>query len=237
MSWELPPLARGVPGANLHSAFAFRSTPAYARNTGGAGWLFYRAWNYPRLREEYARALPSSTVISELPPLARGIHFYCFSGFDPLGITPARAGNTARWCAAVLPGQNYPRLRGEYRLSGCNGIWPQELPPLARGIHFSFSSSFGLVWNYPRLRGEYIFQSIPRRGYSELPPLARGIPVHISPDFSYLGITPACAGNTIQEARPWCRGWNYPRLHGEYRYGMRGYWCAMELPPLARGIP
>ena len=132
-----------------------------------------------------------------------------------------------------------------------------ELPPLARGIPLVLAdrcliegitpacagntSAQALEYspgrNYPRLRGEYLSGALTIWAKKELPPLARGIQLYQFRSPKSLGITPACAGNTIQEARPWCRGWNYPRLRGEYPKTIRAHCSHTELPPLARGIP
>ena len=68
------------------------------------------------------------------------------------------------------------------------------------------------------------------------PPLARGIPPLFLRMSSTLGITPACAGNTVWFlVYPlWFR--DHPRLRGEYYYESHYGTRDEGSPPLARGI-
>ena len=131
---ELPPLARRI--LHFRSA-AFENvgiTPTRAGNTGVHRWWRTRFRNYPRLREEYARTLPSSTVISELPLLARVIQVTAKIISENQRITPACAGNTRPCCRGCPRTRNYPGSRGEYETMSFSPFQRVELPPLARGI-------------------------------------------------------------------------------------------------------
>ena len=91
---ELPPLARGIRDEHFFYALGQGITPARAGNTWFARvWLLWRR-NYPRLRGEYGVWSGIMAIISELPPLARGIPVGDTHVFGQYGITPARAGNT-----------------------------------------------------------------------------------------------------------------------------------------------
>ena len=86
------------------------------------------------------------------------------------------------------------------------------------------------------MRGEYDSALTSVQGTAGSPPLARGIPKRYGRTEEASGITPACAGNTIENH---CRGQKYgdhPRLRGEYSklgtYPHQG----QGSPPLARGI-
>ena len=130
---------------------------------------------------------------------------------------------------------NYPRLRGEERAQPdwLKRFW--ELPPLARGrggtvrnpgfaagitpacagkstyAHFYIDAD----GNYPRLRGEEDFRARLLQHQLELPPLARGrVMLERAPEGRH-GITPACAGKSLNFRPQIGEEWNYPRLRGE----------------------
>ena len=129
-------------------------------------------------------------------------------------------------------------------------------PPLARGIpikkhHYPIApgitpacagntSVYALPSNplrdHPRLRGEYCLSSRQVRIARGSPPLARGIHRIISVNVNLPGITPACAGNTLDCRLIQLSPWDHPRLRGEYvtQHIRRGK--KMGSPPLARGI-
>ena len=52
--------------------------------------------------------------------------------------------------------------------------------------------------DHPRMRGEYKWQIKSKETCTGSPPHARGIPLQILLDLQRLGITPACAGNTLK---------------------------------------
>ena len=87
------------------------------------------------------------------------------------------------------------------------------------------------------MRGEYVGIIDTTDEAQGSPPLARGILRIKVEDIIRLGITPACAGNTLWPVilRPCNR--DHPRLRGEYN--LRDVELAYKegSPPLARGIP
>ena len=115
---------------------------------------------------------------------------------------------------------DHPRLRGEYAELYLKQPQKQGSPPLARGILPAALPIFGANgitpacagntnyvndsrWNrrdHPRLRGEYPRRHLPRMSCLGSPPLARGIQVFVWMLNQRLGITPACAGNTLKES-------------------------------------
>ena len=111
-------------------------------------------------------------------------------------------------------------MRGEYFFLRRMFWKVKGSPPLARGILLkirlilavlgitpacagntgSVSRPMRHKGDHPRLRGEYIlvfFKGINPRGS---PPLARGIHRTLSQQSAHLGITPACAGNTLKKS-------------------------------------
>ena len=234
---ELPPRARRIP-------LVLRYGQPTARN-------------YLRVRGEYFPNRTSRCFVRELPPRARRIHaLACGIGIDR-GTTSACAENTNRLHGPQLPGQNYLRVRGEYRRCLVASNLVLELPPRARRIrararlpggNLGTTSAcaentnppiphFAHPWNYLRVRGEYTMRSKIVHYSSELPPRARRIRriSFINPDLN--GTTSACAENTRRHILGYCRDGNYLRVRGEY-----ASWCdapraVMELPPRARRIP
>ena len=147
-------------------------------------------------------------------------------------------------------------MRGEYiRLPG--GFDPEPgSPPLARGILYYFIKNIKRTGitpacagntgrpdcrirpkrDHPRLRGEYlsgICESFDGQGS---PPLARGILNFHNPYVSSPRITPACAGNTMEEFYKQNMTEDHPRLRGEYKPKFKIFKCSRGSPPLARGI-
>ena len=127
-------------------------------------------------------------------------------------------------------------MRGEYLTNALMASADWGSPPLARGIQAAghkIADRHGITpacagntyWHlrhvcsardHPRLRGEYLFLMSLSLSKLGSPPLARGIPATIPLTNTAMGITPACAGNTILVAR------KMSTLPGS--------------PPLARGI-
>ena len=68
-----PPLARGIPTANMKSITAERITPACAGNTSQIGCILVVNQDHPRLRGEYRISSRHSNLCTGSPPLARGI--------------------------------------------------------------------------------------------------------------------------------------------------------------------
>ena len=68
------------------------------------------------------------------------------------------------------------------------------------------------------------------------PPLARGILILSSLPSGILGITPACAGNTVVKQVADNMFEDHPRLRGEYMFQNSAYGNKWGSPPLARGI-
>ena len=169
------------------------------------------------MRGEYYHTSTPVPPPAGSPPLARGIHWYYFDGRGYAGITPACAGNTWHRPDGKQTRWDHPRLRGEYigfdRLSS---EMPGS-PPLARGIQFypeGSAGSYGItpacagntiivystpgnIRDHPRLRGEYCLPMLTGGNEMGSPPLARGIHRNYPEKYVDIGITPACAGNTI----------------------------------------
>ena len=90
--------------------------------------------------------------------------------------------------------------------------------------------------DHPRLRGEYALiraLQVPMKGS---PPLARGVPAENAKKLYSTGITPACAGSTIQRSEDSGEYRDHPRLRGEYLPVRSRSRPLQGSPPLARGV-
>ena len=86
------------------------------------------------------------------------------------------------------------------------------------------------------MRGEYCLSNHPVRTIQGSPPLARGIRMILNARHNRLGITPACAGNTIKKRHCPTAPGDHPRLRGEYQQRVWNSMTRSGSPPLARGI-
>ena len=113
---------------------AFGLTPARAGNTLPARRTVPSGRAHPRSRGEYSTKLVTDLRKLGSPPLARGILDQRCRHCCRIGLTPARAGNTAASRGPCRSGGAHPRSRGEYIYVA---ILPEDKwgsPPLARGI-------------------------------------------------------------------------------------------------------
>ena len=114
---ELPPPARGRGPSGYRGAKLQGITPACAGKIVGLLRPALPTRNYPRLRGEDPTASISFLMARELPPLARG-RLSPSSGMGAWnGITPACAGKMLMLDHLRAHDRNYPRLRGEDRIS------------------------------------------------------------------------------------------------------------------------
>ena len=88
----------------------------------------------------------------------------------------------------------------------------------------------------PRLRGEYETDVAKKQTNKGSPPLARGILYKYLQNNRAMGITPACAGNTIFLIAADCKNRDHPRLRGEYSIPFDRRVALIGSPPLTRGI-
>ena len=157
--------------------------------------------------------------------------------------------------AKIPSGKDHPRLRGEQCFVLHLTARTQGSPPLARGtvLHAncnrfvlgitpacagnSFCDMGRRLKNqdHPRLRGEQGIPLISCFHNLGSPPLARGTVFGVAHVPKTVGITPACAGNSIfgRKARP--RPRDHPRLRGEQLNAESKKLQEQGSPPLARG--
>ena len=142
------PLARGTLSARCPVQTAIGLIPARAGNTNRLHRKRNRSRAHPRSRGEHCNGVHLNLAKQGSSPLARGTR-YCpgYPGW-PVGLIPARAGNTRSPCCAIKPLWAHPRSRGEH--TDDNGIiWIRAgSSPLARGTlrrHIIRAAAAGLI--------------------------------------------------------------------------------------------
>ncbi len=172
-----------------------------------------------------------------------------------VGLTPARAGSTARNARSCGTIWTHPRSRGEHpTASGWRDSNPDS-PPLARGARIRLHKHLdgtGLTparagstpaansrWSrrrtHPRSRGEHCEERSLLRHDLDSPPLARGAPYCERVAGLEPGLTPARAGSTRWVWPSATQRRTHPRSRGEHRRGRSGRTPCRDSPPLARG--
>ena len=91
---ELPPRARRIPHPFGPVLRERGTTSACAENTWSMANKFDSAWNYLRVRGEYAGLFYKAMLSKELPPRARRIHDDLVDLAPRVGTTSACAENT-----------------------------------------------------------------------------------------------------------------------------------------------
>ena len=87
------------------------------------------------------------------------------------------------------------------------------------------------------MRGEYREKEREQQEQKGSPPHARGIRIIEELDKIAIGITPACAGNTLYNTTGILLFRDHPRMRGEYELSQDSRLNFTGSPPHARGIP
>ena len=133
---ELPPRVRRIPSRLDDVVPRPGTTSACAENTVLSSPKANCAWNYLRVRGEYAPQSVGLAGSGELPPRARRILFGTIISINGTGTTSACAENTTRHHHRQNLTRNYLRVRGEYPVFTNWSMSLPELPPRARRIPF-----------------------------------------------------------------------------------------------------
>ncbi len=206
---------------------------------------------------EYQRLQIVKILVLGSPPRVRGIPLRTNPIHHHYRITPACAGNTLYLHISCYIQLDHPRVCGEY--NGKHRLMPLPLgsPPRVRGIHLGASkaSSDGRItpacagntnWplaspvmsqDHPRVCGEYRPNTDLQAVKWGSPPRVRGIPKFIILRISAVGITPACAGNTLRLTLISTVTRDHPRVCGEYQLDSANHQAYCGSPPRVRGIP
>ena len=188
-------------------------------------------------------------------PLARGTQFSRFAFLYGDRLIPARAGNTASFCAAELHVEAHPRSRGEHAASFPVRSRYNGSSPLARGTRRHLSAAHGgsrliparagntrsfcgsWVWlpAHPRSRGEHDARGFGAQRDRGSSPLARGTLRKFAGGHLGFRLIPARAGNTPVMMFTASEITAHPRSRGEHTYCVARARLTTGSSPLARG--
>jgi len=253
--WDSPPLARGARWYGVRAAVCDGLTPARAGSTTHTATLCNADGTHPRSRGEHLPHCGRMVPIRDSPPLARGalVLGQLLGGVE--GLTPARAGSTARPAGARRRCRTHPRSRGEHVSELCEANGYEDSPPLARGArlpHDHRPHHCGLTparagstysnrtvvlrdGTHPRSRGEHALLGVHHHSTKDSPPLARGARGECRTHRRFPGLTPARAGST-PPSTPQAPGFGtHPRSRGEHPEVFVAAGTQADSPPLARG--
>ena len=192
--------------------------------------------DHPRVRGNYPMISTGKFVTSGSPPRARELLPACLYNCESLGITPACAGITVVVPSLIYASRDHPRVRGNYKR-----LYPADplrlgSPPRARELRIFFCWIFlfrgitpacaGITlysrrtrtrtWDHPRVRGNYWHIVASSFATSGSPPRARELLWLRTKGVQASGITPACAGITLNSYRLLVLSWDHPRVRGNY---------------------
>ena len=230
-------------------------TPAYAGKRTTLHTACGNARDHPRVCGEKSLSMLPLASISGSPPRMRGKGFGGVSQGGGIGITPAYAGKSCAWPAAVgslgdhprvcgekWPRRNMtgfglgspPRMRGKvpYHRQVClqNGITPAYA-----GKSSTLPPTLPITWDHPRVCGEKdhlatIFFCRPGS-----PPRMRGKGQVVELGGPGVRITPAYAGKSAQKWSIMAKKRDHPRVCGEKGHALGRPLPLRGSPPRMRG--
>ena len=134
-----------------------------------------------------------------------------------------------------MPGSP-PRMRGKL-VHTINAIAHARITPADAGKTPALTGFIGAGWDHPRGCGENIVVRQTASTTAGSPPRMRGKPIWKAASGRGIGITPADAGKTSANCRPYRQGKDHPRGCGENYHAMRRSRSAAGSPPRMRGKP
>ena len=127
------PLARGTHAGRPHQYRRGGLIPARAGNTPSRSSMLIECWAHPRSRGEHLLRMAPGHPLRGSSPLARGTLTPKRPTTPPLGLIPARAGNTRRGVIRNRVHGAHPRSRGEHLVILMPALPTAGSSPLARG--------------------------------------------------------------------------------------------------------
>ena len=128
-----PPRVRGKRGPLHPFLDGTRITPARAGKTNGGTPAYISLWDHPRACGENTSRRTKSVMNPGSPPRVRGKRHGRSGVGDEVGITPARAGKTARGAGRGARAPDHPRACGENASTTGRAATIQGSPPRVRG--------------------------------------------------------------------------------------------------------
>ena len=230
------PLARGTPGRQGRCLLLRGLIPARAGNTPQRRYALPPPRAHPRSRGEHLQWRLPPFLSRGSSPLARGTLPFIEQAGTPVGLIPARAGNTLSTGNTSSPLKAHPRSRGEhkFRISKANAV--KGSSPLARGTRLRriiarlarrliparagntppTPAGILLMWAHPRSRGEHLIVGAFQASLRGSSPLARGTHARVKCRNKRIGLIPARAGNTGYVRRSPRNARAHPRSRGEH---------------------
>ena len=273
--WGSPPRVRGTPDGGARGGAAVGLTPAGAGNTvviqqrhllggltpAGAGntpprsCTARRCRAHPRGCGEHSATRRPITAFHGSPPRVRGTLASRTSAWRRLRLTPAGAGNTRTWAAALQSFWAHPRGCGEHGIASDDTTLARGSPPRVRGTRHVTrpgGARRGLTpagagntaragWSarpgraHPRGCGEHRAVWAAGVGIMGSPPRVRGTPGDVSCRGVYPGLTPAGAGNTRTVQAAGEHRAAHPRGCGEHDWSDTRWIGIKGSPPRVRG--
>ena len=251
-----PPRVRGKDWYDPDDVSNAGITPACAGKRVVSGRKFAAAGDHPRVCGEKSVCWPLVCTIWGSPPRVRGKEGTNYTREDVIRITPACAGKSCTASKQRPSTRDHPRVCGEKQKLNRTPMSAKGSPPRVRGKGFITltydddhgitpacagkrkTAKFMILWeeDHPRVCGEKsgLFRSNATGTGS--PPRVRGKEYASTKITSRAGITPACAGKSVQ-LRLVCYTpfGDHPRVCGEKsRSGF--HLCMLQgSPPRVRG--
>ncbi len=209
---------RGLPGVHTGLAARLGITPACAGTTGTPSPAKTATTDHPRVCGDYRNCAKQCKPGIGSPPRVRGLLRLLPDRRRPDRITPACAGTTTAERRSPNEAQDHPRVCGDYLCAMASSARQAGSPPRVRGLLAEmpeFCTSTGItpacagttifpvdvfagLEDHPRVCGDYNtpFRLLPWQVGS--PPRVRGLPRRDPIASHQPGITPACAGTTLE---------------------------------------
>ena len=230
-------------------------TPAYAGNTGCSRPANLRRMDHPRVCGEHTISFCLSLIPPGSPPRMRGTHAPRVLRRPRRGITPAYAGNTTQQKTRRNNARDHPRVCGEHVIPVKPITCILGSPPRMRGTLVSCSSQSLLCGitpayagntfkvfdksasfrDHPRVCGEHLAEIIVKDSTTGSPPRMRGTHKTNEVVIGIVGITPAYAGNTLNDNAIYALKRDHPRVCGEHSNKKQHAKQAEGSPPRMRG--
>ena len=151
------------------------------------------------------------------------------------GITPACAGKTSSPQAPPEGSSGSPpHARGRHVLFGDRQN-SARITPACAGKTLRSSYNHGMMADHPRMRGEDYISKVKVGRFFGSPPHARGRRFPCVRVDKVLGITPACAGKTLDTIPRRTGGGDHPRMRGEDSWFSRPLSLPKRITPACAG--
>ena len=195
--------------------FGMGITPACAGKSSRKDAGCIRSRDHPRMCGEKVAQEILQNCNEGSPPHVRGKDALPRSKSASVGITPACAGKRDLIANITELLRDHPRMCGEK--DGpyiCRSI-TVGITPACAGKRRKSCAGQPPEWDHPRMCGEKSSITPPTTGMAGSPPHVRGKGRRRSSRAVQAGITPACAGKSLQPLLQCCLQWDHPRMCGE----------------------